>query len=208
MFRSNKNSQKRNEDVKKSAGKVLDTKKDTATRAKHLRVFIDNSETSDIQKFFDNYYSHIYTIVNEQFAHTEQNLRLKGVHKAQKEELEAALYLVEKIFIYLPESLSQKWQYHSILRLLSKLLHPGNSWKLLKREAMRLFILWYSSLGEQADEEIHAIYATLVPGFTSPYPNMGLTALATQSIDPVSGEGASSAILPIIPPPAGERFKS
>ena len=34
MFRSTKNSQKRNEDVKKSAGKVLDTKKDTATRAK------------------------------------------------------------------------------------------------------------------------------------------------------------------------------
>ena len=34
MFRSGKNSTKRSEDVKKSAGKVLDTKKDVATRAK------------------------------------------------------------------------------------------------------------------------------------------------------------------------------
>jgi hypothetical protein len=34
MFRSAKNTTKRTEDVKKSAAKVLDTKKDTATRAK------------------------------------------------------------------------------------------------------------------------------------------------------------------------------
>jgi hypothetical protein len=37
---------------------------------------------------------------------------------------------------------------------MSKLLHPGNSWKLLKKEAMRLFLLWYSSLGEQAGDEV------------------------------------------------------
>jgi hypothetical protein len=45
-----------------------------------------------------------------------------------------------------------KW--FSIGRLMSKLLHPGNSWKLLKKEAMRLFLLWYSSLGEQAGDEV------------------------------------------------------
>jgi hypothetical protein len=37
---------------------------------------------------------------------------------------------------------------------MSKLLHPGNSWKLLKKEAMRLFLLWYSCLGEQAGDEV------------------------------------------------------
>ena len=42
----------------------------------------------------------------------------------------------------------------SITRLMSKLLHPGNSWKLLKKEAMRLFLLWYSSLGDQAGDEV------------------------------------------------------
>ncbi len=53
------------------------------------------------------------------------------------------LFLRFQILIYLPEHLGRKWQYHSVGRLMSKLLHPGNSWKLLKREAMRLFLLWY-----------------------------------------------------------------
>ena len=44
--------------------------------------------------------------------------------------------------------------HHSIGRLMSKLLHPGNSWKLLKREAMRLFLLWYAALGEQAGDQV------------------------------------------------------
>ena len=84
------------------------------------------------------------------------------------------LYLLEKVLIFLPEALSQRWQYHrwtitllylllaisykpfypSIGRLMSKLLHPGNSWKLLKREAMRLFLLWYAALGEQAGDQV------------------------------------------------------
>lgn len=60
-------------------------------------------------------------------------------------------------------------QYHAMGRLMSKLLHPGNSWKLLKREAMRLFLLWYQILGDVAGEHLHAMFATLVPGFPSPY---------------------------------------
>jgi hypothetical protein len=53
-----------------------------------------------------------------------------------------------------------KW--FSIGRLMSKLLHPGNSWKLLKKEAMRLFLLWYSSLGEQAGDEVTFIHSNCV----------------------------------------------
>ena len=39
MFRTKGHTNKKSEDVKKSAGKVLDTKKDTPTRAK---VILDN----------------------------------------------------------------------------------------------------------------------------------------------------------------------
>ena len=88
-----------------------------------------------------------------------------------------------QILIYLPEHLARKWQYHSVGRLMSKLLHPGNSWKLLKREAMRLFLLWYQILGEVAGEPLHAMFATLVPGFPSPYQGLGLTALAAMTPD-------------------------
>ena len=150
----------------------------------HLRLFLDNSDVNDIIQFFDSYYSHIYFIVYDSFVTAETNLRQKGAHKAQREELESVLYLLEKVLIFLPEALSQRWQYHSIGRLMAKLLHPGNSWKLLKKEAMRLFLLWYSALGEQAGDQVHAIFATLVPGFPSPYPNMGLTALAALAPEP------------------------
>eukprot|EP00092_Neocalanus_flemingeri_P011414 GFUD01012300.1.p1 GENE.GFUD01012300.1~~GFUD01012300.1.p1 ORF type:complete len:1967 (-),score=283.48 GFUD01012300.1:286-6186(-) len=208
MFRTKGHTNKKSEDVKKSAGKVLDTKKDTPTRAKHLRLFLDNSDLGDIIQFFDSYYSHIYFIVYDSFVNAEQNLRQKGAHKAQREELESVLYLLEKVLIFLPEALSQRWQYHSIGRLMSKLLHPGNSWKLLKREAMRLFLLWYSALGEQAGDQVHAIFATLVPGFPSPYPNMGLTALAALTPEPGDGPVSAAPILPLIPPQSAERWKS
>jgi len=208
MFRTKGHTNKKSEDVKKSAGKVLDTKKDTPTRAKHLRLFLDNSDLGEIIQFFDSYYSHIFFIVYDSFVNAEQNLRQKGAHKAQREELESVLYLLEKVLIFLPEALSQRWQYHSIGRLMSKLLHPGNSWKLLKREAMRLFLLWYSALGEQAGDQVHAIFATLVPGFPSPYPNMGLTALAALTPEPGEGPVSPAPILPLIPPQSAERWKS
>merc|ERR1719192_623439 len=86
------------------------------------------------------------------------------------------------------------------------LLHPGNSWKLLKREAMRLFLLWYSALGEHAGDQVHAIFATLVPGSPSPY--MGLTALAALTPEPGEGPVSAAPILPLIPPQSAERWKS
>ena len=52
MF-SKKLQPKRSEDIKKSAAKVLDAKKDTPTRAKHLRLFLDNAEV-EILFFFLN----------------------------------------------------------------------------------------------------------------------------------------------------------
>ena len=168
MFR-NKPTSKKSEDIKKSAAKVLDAKKDTPTRAKHLRLFLDNAESQEILLFFENHYSHVFFIVYDAFIGAEINLRQKGAHKSQREELEGVLYLLEKVLLFLPEHLGRKWQYHAMGRLMSKLLHPGNSWKLIKREAMRLFLLWYQILGDVAGEHLHAMFATLVPGFPSPY---------------------------------------
>lgn len=61
---------------------------------------------------------------------------LFAVHKAHREELECVLQILEKVLVYLPELLSKRWQCHSLTRIMSKLLHPGNSWK-LRREAIR-----------------------------------------------------------------------
>merc|ERR1712223_1569966 len=181
-------------------------KKDTPTRAKHLRLFLDNAESGEILLFFENHYSHVFFIVYDAFIGAEINLRQKGAHKAQREELEAVLYLLEKVLLFLPEHLGRKWQYHAMGRLMSKLLHPGNSWKLIKREAMRLFLLWYQILGDVAGEHLHAMFATLVPGFPSPYQGLGLTALAAMT--PEDGPINPAEICPLIPPQSGERWKS
>ena len=45
---------------------------------------------------------------------------------------------------------------------MKKLLHSGNSYK-LRREGMRLFLIWYQVLMENATEECHRTYASLVP---------------------------------------------
>lgn len=97
MFSKKAHPSKKSEDVKKSAGKVVDPKRDTPTRAKHLRLFLDNAELHEVIPFFEAYYSHIFYIVYDAFITAEINLRQKGAHKAQREELESVLYLFEKV---------------------------------------------------------------------------------------------------------------
>ena len=60
----------------------------------HVSNFIEFQETL---LFFENHYSHIFYIVYDAFVAAELSLRQKGPHKAQREELEAVLYLLEKV---------------------------------------------------------------------------------------------------------------
>lgn len=41
--------------------------------------------------------------------------------------------------------------------------------------------MWYQALGDNAPETLHAIFATLVPGFPSPFPGQGLCTLNRSS---------------------------
>ncbi|KAG8275624.1 Ral GTPase-activating protein subunit alpha-2 [Homalodisca vitripennis] len=132
------------------------------------------------------------------------------VHKAHREELEAVLLTLDKILTLCPELLSRRWQVHSLSRIITKLLHPGNSWK-LRREAIRFFLLWYQALGENAPDAVHAMFATLVPGFPSPIPDHpGLTGLTYQSSatvfhDVSHGPISAAEIQPVFPPQGGEK---
>ena len=64
----------------------------------------------------------------ENFVTIEASLKQKG-HKSQREELDAILFIFEKILQLLPERIHQRWQFHSIGLILKKLLHTGNSLK-------------------------------------------------------------------------------
>uniref|UniRef100_A0A7N9CHX0 Ral GTPase activating protein catalytic subunit alpha 1 n=1 Tax=Macaca fascicularis TaxID=9541 RepID=A0A7N9CHX0_MACFA len=126
-------SKKPHGDVKKSTQKVLDTKKDALTRLKHLRIVIENAESIDLKQFFDQHFSHIYYVFFENFVTIEASLKQKG-HKSQREELDAILFIFEKILQLLPERIHQRWQFHSIGLILKKLLHTGNSLKVKSLE--------------------------------------------------------------------------
>ncbi|KAF3830736.1 hypothetical protein GH733_001631 [Mirounga leonina] len=123
-------SKKPHGDVKKSTQKVLDTKKDALTRLKHLRIVIENAESIDLKQFFDQHFSHIYYVFFENFVTIEASLKQKG-HKSQREELDAILFIFEKILQLLPERIHQRWQFHSIAlqsehgpRTLDNLINP------------------------------------------------------------------------------------
>ena len=90
---------KKSEDVKKSAAKVLDPKRDTATRSRHLRIFLDNADQPyEVSLFFENHYSHIFYIVYDAFVAGKGNHLLKST-KITTALLQSMFYL----FIYLME---------------------------------------------------------------------------------------------------------
>ncbi|XP_022817370.1 probable Rho GTPase-activating protein CG5521 isoform X1 [Spodoptera litura] len=163
---------KSHQDVKKSTVKIQDSKKDSATRLKHLKIVLEHFDTDEAKNYFEGNFSHVYFILYDNFIQAENNLRQRElpfhlVHKAGREELEGALSLLDKVLCLLPELIGKRWQLHSLTRIFSKLLHSGNSQK-LRAEAIRYFLLWYQALGDNAPNEVHKMFATLVPGMPEP----------------------------------------
>ncbi|CAG4931784.1 unnamed protein product [Parnassius apollo] len=159
---------KSHQDVKKSTVKIQDSKKDSTTRLKHLKIVLEHFDADEAKTYFEANFSHVYFILYDNFILAENNLRQRElpfhlVHKAGREELEGALSLLEKVLCLLPELLGKRWQLHSLTRIFSKLLHSGNSQK-LRAEAIRYFLLWYQALGDNAPHEVHRMFAGLVPG--------------------------------------------
>ncbi|XP_042565713.1 ral GTPase-activating protein subunit alpha-1 isoform X2 [Clupea harengus] len=199
-------SKKPHGDVKKSTQKVLDPKKDVLTRLKHLRIVIENADSGDLKHFFDQNYSHIYYVFFENFVTIEVNLKQKG-HKSQREELDSILFIFEKILQLLPERIHQRWQFHSIGLILKKLLHTGNSLK-IRREGVRLFLLWMQALQTNALREQLWIFACLIPGFPSPQSEHGPRTLDNLISPPLclqETQVGPEEITPLVPPQSGDK---
>ncbi|RZC33539.1 hypothetical protein BDFB_003365, partial [Asbolus verrucosus] len=190
-------------DVKKSTSKIQDPKKDLATRIKHLKIILDNVDIAEAKGLFEANFSHVYNILYDSFIQAEGNLRQR-VHKAHKEELDCTLWILEQVLCLLPELIHKRWQLHSLGRILSKLLHPGNSIK-LRRQAIRFFLMWYQALNDNAPDYVHNMFETLVPGFNNP------TSLPTQISGSVFHDTSAqhpvtpSELLPVLPPSGGEK---
>nr|XP_045011322.1 ral GTPase-activating protein subunit alpha-1 isoform X2 [Jaculus jaculus] len=199
-------SKKPHGDVKKSTQKVLDTKKDALTRLKHLRIVIENAESIDLKQFFDQHFSHIYYVFFENFVTIEASLKQKG-HKSQREELDAILFIFEKILQLLPERIHQRWQFHSIGLILKKLLHTGNSLK-IRREGVRLFLLWLQALQNNCSREQLWMFSCLIPGFSAPQSEHGPRTLDNLINPPLNLQETQvtiEEITPLVPPQSGDK---
>ncbi|XP_037343517.2 ral GTPase-activating protein subunit alpha-1 isoform X7 [Pungitius pungitius] len=199
-------SKKPHGDVKKSTQKVLDPKKDVLTRLKHLRIVIENAEPSELKQFFDVNYSHIYYVFFENFVTIEVSLRQKG-HKSQREELDSILFIFEKVLQLLPERIQCRWQFHSIGLILKKLLHTGNSLK-IRREGVRLFLLWMQALQSNAEREQLCMFACLIPGFPAPLCHgtpRTLDTLINPALSLTETQVTPEEITPLVPPQSGDK---
>ncbi|KAM6335928.1 ral GTPase-activating protein subunit alpha-1 isoform 1-T1 [Podargus strigoides] len=199
-------SKKPHGDVRKSTQKVLDTRKDPLTRLKHLRVLIENAESIDLKQFFDLHFSHIYYVFFENFVTIEVGLKQKG-HKSQREELDSILFIFEKILQLLPERIHQRWQFHSIGLILKKLLHTGNSLK-IRREGVRLFLLWLQALQNNCGKEQLWMFSCLIPGFSSPQSEYGPRTLDNLINPPLNVQETQvtiEEITPLVPPQSGDK---
>ncbi|XP_026212579.1 ral GTPase-activating protein subunit alpha-1 isoform X4 [Anabas testudineus] len=198
-------SKKPHGDVKKSTQKVLDPKKDVLTRLKHLRIVIENAEPSELKQFFDVNYSHIYYVFFENFVTIEASLKQKG-HKSQREELDSILFIFEKILQLLPERIQSRWQFHSIGLILKKLLHTGNSLK-IRREGVRLFLLWMQAL-QSNERELLCMFACLIPGFPAPICHgtpRTLDTLINPALSLTETQVTPEEITPLVPPQSGDK---
>lgn len=199
-------SKKPHGDVRKSTQKVLDPKKDVLTRLKHLRIVIENAESAELKHLFEQNYSHIYYVFFENFVTIEVNLKQKG-HKSQREELDSILFIFEKILQLLPERIQGRWQFHSIGLILKKLLHTGNSLK-IRREGVRLFLLWMQALQHNALREQLWMFACLIPGFPAPQSELGprtLDNLISPPLNLQEPQVTPEEISPLVPPQSGDK---
>uniref|UniRef100_A0A669PMK5 Ral GTPase activating protein catalytic subunit alpha 1 n=1 Tax=Phasianus colchicus TaxID=9054 RepID=A0A669PMK5_PHACC len=189
-------SKKPHGDVRKSTQKVLDTRKDPLTRLKHLRVLIENAESIDLKQFFDLHFSHIYYVFFENFVTIEVGLKQKG-HKSQREELDSILFIFEKILQLLPERIHQRWQFHSIGKLL-----------FIRREGVRLFLLWLQALQNNCSKEQLWMFSCLIPGFSSPQSEYGPRTLDNLINPPLNVQETQvtiEEITPLVPPQSGDK---
>ncbi|KAF3844468.1 hypothetical protein F7725_007631 [Dissostichus mawsoni] len=110
-------------------------------------------------------------------------------------------YVFFENFVTIEVSLKQKGL------ILKKLLHTGNSLK-IRREGVRLFLLWMQALQSHAEREQLCMFACLIPGFPAPLCHGTPRTLDTLINPPLSlteTQVTPEEITPLVPPQSGDK---
>lgn len=149
---------------KKTAAKILDSKRDLNSRLKYLKSYIESSDNiSELKSFFDLNYSHVFYIFYESFIQIEANIKNR-YNKQNKDDLDNVLFVFLKILLLQPDRLHLRWQCRSIGRIIQKLIHIGNT-KTIKFNGIRLFLIWYQILNTNKTHVEELMFQKLIQGF-------------------------------------------
>uniref|UniRef100_A0A8U8CMA3 Ral GTPase activating protein catalytic subunit alpha 1 n=1 Tax=Geospiza parvula TaxID=87175 RepID=A0A8U8CMA3_GEOPR len=91
--------------------------------------------------------------------------------------------------------------------ILKKLLHTGNSLK-IRREGVRLFLLWLQALQNNCSREQLWMFSCLIPGFSSPQSEYGPRTLDNLINPPLNVQETQvtiEEITPLVPPQSGDK---
>ncbi|GAB1297445.1 Ral GTPase-activating protein subunit alpha-1 [Apodemus speciosus] len=91
--------------------------------------------------------------------------------------------------------------------ILKKLLHTGNSLK-IRREGVRLFLLWLQALQDNCSKEQLWMFSCLIPGFSAPQSEYGPRTLDNLINPPLNLQETQVTIeevTPLVPPQSGDK---
>ncbi|XP_012867692.1 PREDICTED: ral GTPase-activating protein subunit alpha-1 [Dipodomys ordii] len=91
--------------------------------------------------------------------------------------------------------------------ILKKLLHTGNSLK-IRREGVRLFLLWLQALQNNCSKEQLWMFSCLIPGFSAPQSELGPRTLDNLINPPLNLQETQvtiEEITPLVPPQSGDK---
>uniref|UniRef100_A0A5K3F3Z6 Rap-GAP domain-containing protein n=1 Tax=Mesocestoides corti TaxID=53468 RepID=A0A5K3F3Z6_MESCO len=160
MFRRNKKPGYSEENSKK---KFLSSK-ESAKKVKHLKLLAENLPDSELQSFFEEHHSEIF---HNFLDHFDTEVRNK-LSTCTPKECECQLLILEKLLVYLPERFNSQWQLKCLLDLVQDMLHPSKPIA-VQVNGMRIFLLWYQILGENAIPACTDVFIHLVPEFGKIY---------------------------------------
>uniref|UniRef100_A0A3Q1IA33 Rap-GAP domain-containing protein n=1 Tax=Anabas testudineus TaxID=64144 RepID=A0A3Q1IA33_ANATE len=109
-------------------------------------------------------------------------------------------YVFFENFVTIEASLKQKGL------ILKKLLHTGNSLK-IRREGVRLFLLWMQAL-QSNERELLCMFACLIPGFPAPICHgtpRTLDTLINPALSLTETQVTPEEITPLVPPQSGDK---
>lgn len=159
-------------DTKHSLQRFLESKKDSLSRARHLRHAISHTaDPLERKRILEEHCVAVFYVFHDLFVQLESMLAFRSSNKIPLSEINETMELLHLILIYLPELLCKRWQFNCLASIFKRLLHPKATNSLRLRYGLKFFIIWYAILGcgPYGTDEIDPIFAALIPDWQRGY---------------------------------------